>query len=420
MSPDLQRRDTKVAIAVTGLILAGLLYLQVLSGSAVRYDFSSYYVSGWMVRNSDPAKLYDLDEQSRAQQAVFQRSETIGLVHPAFEAVLFAPLTHLSYATAYVLWGLLNILLWLWFVQSMRQSVNVPQQPFQYLLLCFTFFPLWIAFLQGGTSLALVAVYGLVYHQLKRDRDFVGGVILGLGLFRFHLVLPFAAIFALRGKWKFLTGFMTTALCLGFVSFAAVGWEGTLGYIRFLMGMLTNPGHEMNAIAPFSIMTTLRAFLLALSAGYVSTFWINSISVLASISLIFFTGYRWRRDDQSGRKHQDVLFAASIGVAMITGVYSLIHDLSVMLVPILLVVPFALLDETRRVRQLLTGCVLLLYALPVLLLLLNHGHGLYLVCPVIIVFVLTVFRTSLAASLQTVDLSPNHQNPNQPLPNVSL
>src|SRR5215470_3138073 len=105
MSPDLQRKDTKIAIAVTGLILGCLLYLQVLSGSAVRYDFSSYYVSGWMVRNSDPAKLYDLDEQTRAQQVLFQRSETIGLVHPAFEAVFFAPLTRLAYPTAYVLWG---------------------------------------------------------------------------------------------------------------------------------------------------------------------------------------------------------------------------------------------------------------------------------------------------------------------------
>jgi Glycosyltransferase family 87 len=413
-------REVRIAVAATIVALALILCLEAISGEAVRYDFSTIYLSGWMLSHANPSKLYDIDEQTRAQQAVFRRSDALPVNHPAFEAALFAPLARLSYPVAYVLWGFINILLWLWFVRSVRVFIKVPQRPFQYLILCFGFFPLWVAFLHGGTSVALLFVYGLVYCQMKRGRDFSAGAILGLGLFRFHLVLPFVAVFAVRQKWRFLYGFITTAVALVLISLVTVGGAGMMEYVQFLIGMLTNPRHEMNSIVPPSIMATLRAFLISLLQGYLSTMWINSISVVVSVLLILLSGYCWIRDDRNGGTHSDLLFAAAIGSSIITGVYSLIHDLSLMLLAILLVTGFATRHESTTVYRVLSGCLLLLYILPCLLLLVSRGRGLYVLCPVIIVFVATILYISRQRPVLGLSTPLESGTRNQALPDLSL
>jgi len=59
-----------------------------------------------------------------------------------------------------------------------------------------------------------------------------------------------------------------------------------------------------------------------------------------------------------------------------------------------LVAGFAVRYESQTIRRVLTGCLLLLYTLPALLLLANRGRGLYVMCPVIIVFVATILYIS--------------------------
>jgi len=267
---------------------------------------------------------------------------------------------------------------------------------------------------------ALLFVYGLVYCRMKRNRDFSAGAILGLGLFRFHLVLPFVAIFAVRQKWRFLYGFITTTLALILISFVTVGSAGMMAYVQFLTGMLTDPRHEMNSIVPPSIMATLRAFLISLLQGYLSTMWINSVSVVVSVLLILLSGYCWILDDRNGGTHSDLLFAAAIGSSIITGVYSLIHDLSIMLLAILLVAGFAMRHKSTTVHRVLSGCLLLLYILPGLLLLVSRGRGLYVLCPVIIVFVATILYISRRRPVLGLSTPLESGTRNQALPDLSL
>src|SRR5439155_19834942 len=170
--------------------------------------------------------------------------------------VFFVPLSAVPYLVAYVLWGLINIFLWLLFVRIVRGFVGIREQPFRFLLLCFCFFPLWIAFLHGGTSLILLVSYSLVYSQFKQGRDFTAGAMLGLGLFRFQLVLPFAAICVLRQKWRFLAGFAAVACSLGLISLNGVGTMGFIAYTQSLTGTLTNAADPVNSIVPPSLMVS--------------------------------------------------------------------------------------------------------------------------------------------------------------------
>src|SRR5262249_23071345 len=255
------------------------------------------------MRHTNPSKLYDVAEQGRAQQVIFHRSDILPILHPPFEAVFFSPLTAVPYLVAYVVWGLLNIFLWLSFVRIVRTFVPIPEQPFRFLLLCFCFFPVWVAFLHGGTSLMLLVSYSLVYSQLRQGRDFSAGAMLGLGLFRFQFVLPFAAICLLRRKWRFLAGFAAVACVLGLISLSAVGTTGLIAYLQALTGNLTNPADRVNAIVPPSLMVTLRAFLLVLLQNRIPITWINIVLMLTSAGLIAFLGERWRGDDRNGGKH---------------------------------------------------------------------------------------------------------------------
>ena len=54
----------------------------------------------------------------------------------------------------------------------------------------------------------------------------MAGCCLGLGIFRFHLVLPLVLILLYRRRGKVLFGFVATAALLGLISVAIIGWEG--------------------------------------------------------------------------------------------------------------------------------------------------------------------------------------------------
>lgn len=60
--------------------------------------------------------------------------------------------------------------------------------------------------MQGQTTVLLLILFSLTYVSLKQSQDLRAGFFLGLGLFKFPVVFPFAIICLLRRKWKMLAG----------------------------------------------------------------------------------------------------------------------------------------------------------------------------------------------------------------------
>src|ERR1700722_13012179 len=162
------RRQIAIALIFTAAILMATVLCYATSfDEAKRMDFATRYAAGLMVRQGNGSKLYDIDAQTRVQRDLFGRETPLLELHPPFEALLYAPLAKLPYLWAYVLWGMVNIGLWMASVYFLRKSVPVPKQTFRFLAVCFTFFPLWLTLHGGQTSILLLLSYSLTLFGLK-------------------------------------------------------------------------------------------------------------------------------------------------------------------------------------------------------------------------------------------------------------
>jgi hypothetical protein len=93
------------------LVLLGVKLLLFPSGYAERMDFRQLYAGAYLLR-TDAAHLYDYERQKQTQDSVISPAEgLLPVIRPAYEALLFVPLSYLSYRVAYLVFVCCNLLL---------------------------------------------------------------------------------------------------------------------------------------------------------------------------------------------------------------------------------------------------------------------------------------------------------------------
>ena len=401
------RGEVQIALGLTAALLfvVAVLLTAVLDG-ARRFDFSSFYTAGVIVRQGNAPRLYDLGEQARTERQLFHRENPLIYLHPPFEALGFAALARLSYVKAYVLWGAINVLLWLFFQHVLRPYTPIPRNPIRYFWLCSLFFPLWVALFQGQTSVLLLLLFSLTFVCLQRGQDFRAGVFLGLGLGKFALVLPFALICLLRSKWRVMAGFAAAACGLGVLSLMAVGPAGVRSYANLLVDTVRNPDNPAYRIIRAGAMPTVKGFLATLLAGRLSTVDISGLAAAVSAPLVLFVAWRWRQEDK-GRGGNSLMFAAALVVSLMTAPYLFMSDLTLMLLAVLLVVGSSPWSEKSGQRVVLTAIMVILYC-PLVYVLLLERQAIYVLAPVLGAFSLAAI--SLARKAELFRASPKGRN----------
>src|SRR5260370_1772600 len=235
------RGEVQIALGLSAALLFFVVILNAALSDISSFDFAGFYTGGLIIRQGNASRLYDLGEQARIERQLFNREEILIVNHPPFEALLFSALARLSYIKAYVLWGAINVCLWLFFQHLLRPHTLIPRNPYRYLLLCALFFPLWTVLILGQITILLLLLFCVTFLCLKRGQDFRAGGFLGLGLFKFPIVLPFALIWFLRSKWRLTAGFAAAASLLGVLSVIAVGPAGVQSYANLLIDIVRNP-----------------------------------------------------------------------------------------------------------------------------------------------------------------------------------
>jgi hypothetical protein len=358
-------------------------------------DFSVTYIGSRMVYLGQGSKLYDLAEQRKLKQSLLKDAEPLIYEHPPFEALLLAPLGALPYKTAYLLWGLINVAIWLSLPRLVRPYAPAPRDELAYLALWLLFAPLGMALFQGQSSIVLLLVYALTFISLKRRHDFRAGAILGMGLFKFQFILPFVLIFLLRQQWKFMKGFLATAAGLGALSVVAVGWPGIWSYIHLLVSIATHPNNM--AYGSAIDMSTVQGFLHALLGRTLGRSAISLLVAALSVALIGWSALRWREANHAelGRspnlRNFDLMFAASVVVALVTGFHMFTHDLSPLLLAMLLAVAH-FPGHDRPALRLALGTAMTLFWIPFLYFALLAWHCVYLWFPVLMIFMIATFK----------------------------
>ncbi len=80
----------------------------------------------------------------------------------------------------------------------------------------------------------LLFLYALVFVFLCKNRDAAAGAFLALGLFKFHLVLPFVLLLLVQKRWRVLYGFLPVSLLTVLASIAIAGVRALSAYPRYV------------------------------------------------------------------------------------------------------------------------------------------------------------------------------------------
>jgi hypothetical protein len=381
---------TEIRLLITiGAALLLVALLQVARSSVLRrVDFAVPYTGGLILRDGNARRMYDLNEQARVQEELLKRNWLLLDAYPPFHALVFAPLTFLGYRAAYIIFGCLNILLWVLFWYLLRNRVGSKDPPFRYLVVAYLFFPLWVAILQGQFSVLVLIAFTLAFLLLRDHRDLAAGFALGLlGLIKFQVVLPFALIFLLGRRWKFMAGIGAAAALLTLVSWATVGFSGVQSYVSLLIDTIQHPANPVySTIKPWN-MPTIRGFVLSLARGVLPQRWTAALAVVLSVSLMLLILRWWRgRVRTDDREAFELMFSASVVVSVLSTPYLYAHDLTPLLLPIVLVVASRRWRVKSGVGIVLVSAIVVLYASPLYLSVLVRTQTLYLLAPVLAVF----------------------------------
>ena len=314
--------------------LAWLTFLpKALRGHA---DFRQLYVAGYMVRTGHRTQLYDYAAQAYFQNTLVSNDErALPFIRPAYQALMFVPFSLLPYRTAYLGFLLLNLLLlalaFLMLQPRLRGLSRVwPGLPPALFL---GFYPIALALMQGQDSILLLALLAAALVSLERNRDLTAGALAGVGLFKFQIVVPIVLLFLLWRRWRFVKGFMFSAILVGLLSFITCGWAEMVVFVHSLLsvgaGLPAVPG-EINFPLRINIMANLRGLIYGLASLRVPQRWLQVTTLLLSSIVVISVRARGRQQ----RGGDALVLAITAGV--VVSYYLFIHDLSILLIPIVL------------------------------------------------------------------------------------
>ena len=304
-------------------------------------DFPDFYCAGMMIRHGAARKLYD----PVAQQACLVREtgqQGTYYIHPPFEALLFVPLSYMSLKQAYLTWNAISLILLGLAIRSIARSFTFVENAWLGIVaLSVLFPPLLLNLLQGQDSVVFLALLFWAYVAFKSGRAGLGGLCLGLCMFKFHLALPIAILLLFPFGRQFAVGFLSTVASLVLLTVAVFGPRIFQVYLQFLRTWqdLPTSGAHWQAMANLRGATALFFSDRTIVAQFVIT--VSSLVVfLAAI-------WSWRRA-KPARQLQALAFGITVIAGMLVSYHLSPHDLVLLLLPLLALADYAMKSTGSR------------------------------------------------------------------------
>ena len=403
MNPERVIRGAVVLVIVSlGIAYAWFSFPANREDTSRLLDFSEFYAAGQMVRHGLGNSLYDLRVQAEFQLKVAPVHAFY--LRPPFEALLFVPFTYLSYRAAYAAWLMFSLAMLSGAARLIQGNTNVLDAMFQYtrgipvdfgllLLVFLTFSPTMDCLLIGQDSVLMLLIYTLVFLTLKRGWELEAGGLLALGLFKFHLVLPFAIIFALRRRGSFVLGFAGIALLLTAISVLVSG----PGVLASYPAMFLNSKYRMLMGFQPEYAANIRGLLYLITPSKIPGVISGAVVAALSAFLLWVTARIWRDSEF------ELCFSAAVIAALLTGYHSFVYDLSLLLLPVAIVCGELAKRKILLSNLTLNGALIVLFVQPIHYVLMTHQIYALMCVPVVVLFV-TVVKI---AARQTAEPGPD-------------
>jgi alpha-1,2-mannosyltransferase len=285
----------------------------------------SHYAAGEMLRE-DRGQLYSLPAQ-RQYQAALGAKKFLPWVHPAVEALLFAPLTWMGIESAFRVWEALNLVALCAIAFGLRRFLGELTGAQMGAVFAAGAIPLGAGLGAGQDHILCLALYVWAFLLMEDGRDGLGGLVFGLTFVRFQLALPVLVLFVVLQRWRVVAGAMATVMLMVAGSFALVG-RGLVPSYRAALGYL-GMAHDASSVTRMPSVRGLLAFVvkepreLAVVAAVVS----GVVLIVAAVM--------WRRADE---RRFDLLFGSALLFGLAVDYHAFLYELSVVVLAGVLIV----------------------------------------------------------------------------------
>jgi hypothetical protein len=345
-----------------------------------------------MVRTGHAHELYDYDAQKHFQdQLVSHEQVLMPFIRPPFDALVFVPFSFLSYSSAYITFlalsvGLLAVSVgllrpWTWNLRAKHTLL-----PFAIFA---SFVPVASALMLGQDSILLLALLSASMLALDKKRDFTAGALAGLGLFKFHLLIPLALLLLRWRRFRFFAGLSSVAAALALISIAVA----SPSQILFYAGSLLKVGQGGNGGVQELLRYPLPITMMASVHGLV-----NGLFSLPSTPRTIFTIFlvigilAWVAIAVPKTCPTQWMIPIALTTAVLASYYLFIYDLTILLIPLTVALNCSAAPVRGKNSRLLAAACILVFLAPACLLLWTYYF--YLVSLPVFFFLLMLVRSA--------------------------
>jgi alpha-1,2-mannosyltransferase len=232
-------RPVWVTILVVSALLNFAVYLGHVRAFFSENDFRLYYAGAQVGLRYGWSHIYDVQLDQAAVAALRPAGPWYALLTPAPITWLVAPLTLIGYLGAYWVWVGLSLAALgatLWYARPRNHSAAL------YFIWWAALGPLWFSAYEGQVTILVAAALLAGWRLIETRRDFLGGAILALALFKPHLVLLLPLALLVAGRFRALLGFAMLAAAAGVGMLVTLHLDGIQGYVATLL--VPKPGGD--------------------------------------------------------------------------------------------------------------------------------------------------------------------------------
>jgi hypothetical protein len=254
-------RPARFIVAIATALILGyvLIWIRISPTDIGRSDFTSFYVGGTLLRDGHGAGLYNqaLQQALHSRLIAPDREPNLPFVNPPPAALLVLPATFLPLATAFRLWGLLEVaVLVLTVVLAVRDAPWPSPTPRLWKVAAgataLASMGTWTLLLQAQWTPVLALGLALAYRFWKRGHEASGALVLvvAAGMAKPQLALGLIAFLLGWRSRRIILGAVAGAAALGLASLALVGPSGIRGLIAILASSTTrwDLGNMLSAV----------------------------------------------------------------------------------------------------------------------------------------------------------------------------
>jgi Glycosyltransferase family 87 len=328
-------------------------------------SFRQLYTAGYMVRTGHSRELYDYTAQKLFQdQLVSHESTLMPFIRPPFDALVFVPFSFLSYPSAYIAFLILNFALLAASVRLLRSWTGNLRADHKWLPIAIfaSFVPVASALILGQDSILLLALLSASMLALERERDFTAGTLAGLGLFKFHLLIPLALLLLCWRRFRFFTGFSTVAATLGLISI----WIAHPSQLRVYAGSLLGIGKGDNGSANELLRYPLPITMMANVHGLVSGLFGNLPSFSQTIVTILLAAgvIVWIAIAVPRACPPQWTISIALTASVLASYYLFVYDLTILLLPLSVALNWSTSPSRVKMGRLLSVASVLVFLAP--------------------------------------------------------